>query len=213
MAVERLLRPHIAGRRARAPARRRRHDPGGRHRPDAAEPRRARAVQARPDEHPARAGAASGIERDGDGVRIGALCTITELHARPAGADALRHPRRGLRPFRQRPDPQRRDDRRQRLQRVARRRSAAAAARARRRGRTRVQTRTAASRRAGCRSPSSSSARARPRAAPGELLCAVRLPLPRAGLCRPLLQVRHAAGARHLDDLDRPRRRARGRQR
>ena len=78
---------------------------------------------ARPAQHPPRAGA--GIDRrDGAGVRIGALCTITELSATRWCAQHFADPRRGRRPFRQRPDPQRGHAGRQRLQRVAGRRPA-----------------------------------------------------------------------------------------
>ena len=148
------------------------------------------------------------IERDGAGVRIGALCTMTELHARSAGARALRHPRRGLRPFRQRPVAQRRDDRRQCLQCVARRRPAGR--------RCSCSTREAE---LASKPNGSVAARRMPLAeffvgpgktkrAPDELLLRGLAAAAAAGLCRTLLQVRHAARARHLDDLDRHRRRA-----
>ena len=64
---------------------------------------------------------------------------------------------------------------------------------------------------AACRSPTFFVGPGRTRRAAGELLAGVRIPLPPAGHRRALLQVRHATGARHLDDLDRRRRRAHGR--
>ena len=79
------------------------------------------------------------IERDGAGVRIGALCTVSELMRDPLVRAHFGILRRGRRPFRQRSAAQRGDDRRQCLQCVAGRRPAGPAARAGRRGRARVE--------------------------------------------------------------------------
>ena len=156
--------------------------PRRRHRPDAAEPRRPGPPAAARCSTSAACRSCTGSSVDGAARCASARCarSATLLRA-SAGARARAAARRGRRPLRERPDPQRGDARRQHLQRLAGGRPAAAAARAGRRGRARLASRTARGRRAGCRWPSSSPGPGKTQRAPDELLCAVRLPLPPHG--------------------------------
>ena len=141
-----------------------------------------------------------------DVVEIGAALSLTEIERRLDGRVPLLDA--GVPAVRVAADPQRRHHRRQPRHRVADRRPAARAARARRVRRAGVARRASGR----CRSPTTSPATARRVLRPGELIRAVRIPLPLAAVDR-VPQDRQAPVRRHLERRRRVRARRRRRRR